>query len=271
MTVLITGAAGTLGRKLFQQLERHYEFRFTDIVYPEWLEQGDPRFVQADLADAEAVHRAVDGVEAVIHLGASLGHDFDSNLTASIIGTRNVFEAARAHGVRRVIYPSSNQAFGYKRLGEHFGTEITLRPTSWYGVSKAFGETVGALYADKHGIGVLVIRIGRHADIPENVRGLSLWISIEDLTQLVRIGLDHPDIHYEIVYGISDNIRGYFQNERAEQLGYRPVSRAEDYVREAYEGQAERPVDPLADRFVGGPLASSDFSGDPRLAGRPIL
>lgn len=268
MTLLITGAAGVLGRKLFAALREDYEIRLTDIVPVSGLEPGVD-FVRADLSDSAQVDKAVEGVDAIIHLGGvSTEGSFEDILPASIVGTRNVFDAAARFGVTRVVFPSSNQAIGYYPAGRRLAVDVTMRPTGWYGVSKAFGEAVGALYADKYGLRVLVIRIGRHADQPENVRGLSLWLSLPDLVQLVRIGLEHEDIHFDIVYGISDNIRGYFDNERAEELGYRPESRAEDYVDHAYARQAERPVNPFADRFVGGPLAALDYRGDPQRSGR---
>jgi uronate dehydrogenase len=265
--VLITGAAGVVGTKLAATLRDAYELRFTDIVRPRWVTSADD-FVAADLTDFGQVLKAADGVSAVIHLGGvSTEAPFDETLPANFVGVRNVFEAARQNGAERVIFPSSNQALGYFRLGQRIPAQITLRPSGWYGVSKAFGEAVGALYADKYGLRVFVIRIGRHAGEPENVRGLALWISIEDLTQLIRIGLDHPDVHYEVVYGISDNDRAYFDNQRATDLGYQPTSRAEDFAEGAYRGERS-PRDAFAERFVGGPLTSRGFTGDPRRAGK---
>ena len=71
-----------------------------------------------------------------------------------------------------------------------------VRPDSRYGVSKAFGEAIGALYAYKHGLRVACLRIGNFGDTPVDVRRLSIWLKPEDLVQLIRIGLEHPDLRY---------------------------------------------------------------------------
>ena len=97
-----------------------------------------------------------------------------------------------------------------------------MRPDSRYGVSKAFGEALGSLYADKHGLRVLCLRIGNVGDKPLDKRRLSIWIKPEDLAQLMRIGLEHPDLRFEIFYGASYNERAWWDNSRAYAYGYRP-------------------------------------------------
>ena len=94
------------------------------------------------------------------------------------------------------------------RASRKIGVGVPVRPDSRYGVSKAFGEALGALYAYKHGLRVTCLRIGNVADMPADQRRLSIWLKPEDLVQLIRIGLEHPDIHYEMFYGASDNARG---------------------------------------------------------------
>ena len=120
----------------------------------------------------------------------------------------------------------------------------TARPDSRYGVSKVFGEAVGALYADKHGLGVTCLRIGNFGDKPLDHRRLSIWLKPEDLVQLCRIGLDHPDIHFEIFYGASYNERAWWDNHRAYELGYRPTGRGGGFPRARLcrAGQAASPI-----------------------------
>jgi uronate dehydrogenase len=130
-------------------------------------------------------------------------------------------------------------------------------------VSKAFGEAIGALYAHKHGLRVTCLRIGNFADTPVDVRRLSIWLKPEDLVQLIRIGLEHPDLHYEIFFGASDNARGFWDNEAAFRYGYRPTGRAEDYAAAALEAQKALPPDPIGDWYAGGPFCSDEFDGDP--------
>ena len=118
---------------------------------------------------------------------------------------------------------------------------VVPRPDSRYGVSKAFGEALASLYSDKHGIGVLCTRIGNFGTKPIDKRRLSIWISPRDYTQLVRIGLEHPDIRYEIVYGVSNNRRSWYDNSNAERLGYRPQDDSEPYAEAVLAAEAGRP------------------------------
>ena len=132
---------------------------------------------------------------------------WETILQSNIIGCYNLFEAARRKGVKRVVFASSNHAVGFYPRYHRIGIDVTVRPDSRYGVSKAFGEALGSLYADKHGLRVLCLRIGNVGDKPLDKRRLSIWISPEDLAQLVRIGLEHPDLRFEIFYGASNNER----------------------------------------------------------------
>ncbi|MFY9684740.1 MAG: NAD(P)-dependent oxidoreductase, partial [Pseudolabrys sp.] len=140
--------------------------------------------------------------------------------------------------------------------------DVTVRPDSRYGVSKAFGEALGALYADKHGLRVTCIRIGNVNDKPLDKRRLSILIVPEDLVQLIRIGLEHPDIQFEIFYGMSDNATGWWDNSNARRFGYSPRGRSEDFRAEAMAGQAKLSADPIGDRFQGGPFCSDEYDAD---------
>jgi uronate dehydrogenase len=128
-------------------------------------------------------------------------------------------------------------------------------------VSKAFGEALGALYADKYGLRVLCLRIGNVGDRPLDLRRLSIWIATEDLLQLIRIGLEHPDLRYEVFYGASLNERAWWDNSRAYAYGYRPKHRAEDHRDHALAQQAKLAADPVGDFYQGGPFCSQEFAG----------
>jgi uronate dehydrogenase len=263
--VLLTGAAGDVGGRLRRLLSSIYpELRLSDIKAPSDL-RPEEMFVAADLAQLDQVEKAVDGVEGIIHLGGfSVEGPWETILQSNIIGCRNLFEAARRKGVKRVVFASSNHAVGFYPRHQRIGTDVTARPDSRYGVSKAFGEALGALYADKHGLGVLCLRIGNVGDKPLDQRRLSIWISAEDLVQLVRIGLEHPEVQYEIFYGASFNERAWWDNSRAYDFGYRPTGRAEDYREEAMAAQAKLQPDPVGDFFQGGTFCSNEFDGDAR-------
>jgi uronate dehydrogenase len=261
--VLLTGAAGDIGSRLRKLLKPVYpELRLSDIKVPPDL-QPDERFVAADLANLEQVEKAVAGVEGIIHLGGhSVEGSWETILQANIIGCRNLFEAAHRQGVKRVVFASSNHAVGFYPRHHRIGTEASVRPDSRYGVSKAFGEAIGAFYADKHGLRVLCLRIGNVGDKPLDQRRLSIWLKPEDLVQLIRIGLEHPDLRYEIFYGASFNERAWWDNSRAYSHGYRPTGRAEDFRDEALSAQAKLAPDPVGDFFQGGTFCSAEFTGD---------
>ena len=262
-TVLITGAAGGIGTRLRTLLKGVYaDLRLSDLVEPPDL-QADETFNQADLTDLVQIERIVAGVDGIVHLGGrSVEDEWDVIHPANIVGTYNLFEAARRQRVKRVVFASSNHVIGYYGRGRRIDNQVLPRPDSRYGVSKAYGEALGALYADKYGLGVLCIRIGNVDDRPIDKRRLSIWISPADLVQLMRIGLEHPELHYDVVYGASDNARGWWDNAAAYRLGYRPQSRAEDFRDEALAAQALLPADPIGDKLQGGGFAAHEFARD---------
>jgi uronate dehydrogenase len=134
-----------------------------------------------------------------------------------------------------------------------------VRPDSRYGASKAFGEALAALYAYKHGLRVTCLRIGNVSDVPADRRRLSIWVAPQDLVQLIRIGLEHPDVRHEIFYGASDNARGWWDNSAAFRLGYRPQYRAEEHSAEALAADAKLPPDAVGAWYQGGPYCSDEF------------
>ena len=161
-----------------------------------------------------------------------------------------------------MIFASSNHAVGFYPRVKRIGTELTVRPDTRYGLSKAFGEALGALYADKYGLRVLCLRIGNLGDRPLDQRRLAIWLSPPDLVQLLRIGLEHPDLEYEIFYGASLNERTLWDNSRAYAYGYRPTGRAEDFREQAMAEQSKLAPDPVGDYYQGGTFCSQEFAGD---------
>ncbi len=261
--VLLTGAAGDIGGRLRQLLKPIYpELRLSDVKRPHDLHDAE-QFIAADLGNLDAVEKSVAGVEGIIHLGGhSVEGSWETILNANIIGCRNLFEAARRQSVRRVVFASSNHAVGFYPRVKRIGTDVTVRPDTRYGLSKAFGEALGALYADKYGLRVLCLRIGNLGDRPLDQRRLSIWLSPDDLVQLIRIGLEHPDLEYEIFYGASLNERAWWDNSRAYAYGYRPTGRAEDFREQAMAEQAKLAPDPVGDYYQGGTFCAQEFAGD---------
>lgn len=261
--VLMTGAAGGIGTHFRRLIKNTYpRLRLSDIKTPADLAE-DEEFVQAELSDMAQVERMVEGMDGIIHFGGySVEGPWEVIHQSNIVGLYNLFEAARRQGVQRVIFASSNHAVGFYRRTRRIGVSEHTRPDTRYGISKAFGEAVGSMYADKHGMRVMCIRIGNIDERPLDHRRLAIWIHPEDLVQLVHIGLTHPDIHYEIVYGASHNERCWWDNETAYRLGYKPKHKAEDHVEHAMAEQARIGPDPVGDLFQGGTFCAQEFDGD---------
>ena len=249
-TILITGAGGGVGTLLRRELAGKYTLRLSDIRPIEKLGPNET-FAEGDIADGEAMLRVTEGVDAIVHLGGySVEGPWDDILQANIVGCYNVFEAARQNGVKRILFATSNHAVGFYRRDETIDHRVYIKPDSRYGVSKVFGEALGSLYADKYGMEVFNMRIGNVGERPLDKRRLAIWFSPRDLAQLVSIGIEHPDIRFEIVYGVSGNTRSWYDNSNAFRLGYKPQDDAETYADEILA--KETPGDPRAEMYQGG-------------------
>jgi uronate dehydrogenase len=261
-TVLITGAAGDVASHLRRELAGRYRLRLSDRQPISGLAAGE-EFMRADIAVMEEVAPITRGVDAIVHLGGfSVEGPWDAILQANIVGLYNVFESARQNGVKRILFATSNHAVGFYRRDETIDHRVYPRPDSRYGVSKVFGEAMGSLYADKYGMEIFNIRIGNVNPRPVDERRLSIWISPRDLAQLVGIGIDHPGIRFEIVYGISGNRRAWYDNANAARLGYRPQDDSEEYAEQVLRG--EKPAsDARAQAYQGGSFVSVEAGGDP--------
>jgi len=249
-TVLITGAAGGIGTHLRRELAGKYDLRLSDRRPIKPLAAGE-RFARADIASLPDMLRVTKGVDAIVHLGGySVEGSWPEILRANIVGCYNAFEAARRNGVKRILFATSNHAVGFYRRDRRIDHDVYPKPDSRYGVSKVFGEALGSLYADKYGLEVFNIRIGNVNPEPLDKRRLAIWVSPRDFAQLVQIGIDHPAIRFEIVYGISGNARAWYDNSNAERLGYRPLDNSEAYAPQVLA--REKPGDPRAEMYQGG-------------------
>lgn len=263
-SILLTGAAGRVGGLLRPLLlERYGRVVLSDIVEPTDLMPGE-EYRKANLADFDQVDAACDGVDAVVHLGGqSVEADWATVSRANIEGTYTVFEAARRRGISRVVFASSHHVDGMYERQRRIGPDHRPRPDTRYGVSKVLGEALGSLYADKYGLRVLSIRIGNVDTVPRDLRRLSVFVHPEDLMQLIVIGIESDAVHNQVVFGISDNARAFWDNSEAYRLGYSPKHRADDHIDIAMAGEAEQdPSDPIAQRLQGASFAALEFNGD---------
>tara|TARA_Y100000588_G_C14139434_1_gene875357 strand:- start:15 stop:827 length:813 start_codon:yes stop_codon:yes gene_type:complete len=244
--VLVTGLAGKIGGIIRKNLSDKYDLSGLDLDPIEGYKSH-----LGDLSELEAITPAFSEIDTVVHLAADPNHQgtWESNLKNNIIGTRNVYEAARQNGVRRVIFASSNHALGfhplkdnpYKQIYEgHFSkvrhpiaplTTEQVRPDGYYGVSKSFGESLGSYFHDEYGLSVICIRIGwvMEPDDPTfSPAALSLWMSHDDTASLISKCIDAPEsVGYAVVYGMSNNTYGIWDLEPGKNIiGYYPQDNA---------------------------------------------
>lgn len=251
--LLITGAAGNLGSVLRKGLAP----LATTIRLSDRGDMGEAaaneEIMACELGDFDGIMKVVEGCDAVVHFGAApVERPWEEILESSIKGGYNVYEAARRHGIKRVVYASSIHAVGYVRREDGADTHTEHRPDTLYGVSKCFVEDLAKMYFDKFGIESALLRINSCFPEPADRRHLATWMSFEDLVQLVERCLVAERIGHTVVYGISDNREAFFSNHKAVHLGYRPKDSAEDY-RAKVEAKTE-PGDPAhpAVEYVGG-------------------
>ncbi|MBC8007357.1 MAG: NAD(P)-dependent oxidoreductase [Prolixibacteraceae bacterium] len=251
--ILLTGAAGGLGKVLRQGL-----IPYTGILrVSDKLELGPARpgeeIALCDLADKAAVHQLVSGVDAVVHFGGvSLEDRFETILQANIVGVFNLYEAVRKHGVKRVVFASSNHVTGFYKQADKIDVDAPMRPDGLYGVSKCFGENLSRFYFDRYGIETVCLRIGSSFPIVKDRRMLATFLSYDDLVELVRCALFAPAAGHTVIFGASANSQSWWDNTKAAHLGFTPKDAA-DVQRERVEATSP-PLDPKdpAGIFQGG-------------------
>jgi uronate dehydrogenase len=258
MRVLVTGAAGSLGRVVTVGLAANgHEVVGLDLVPgPE----GSPfAWHEADCADADAVAAvfAAERLDAVVHLaGMPEEASLPDELTSHVVTTAAILDAMVAHDVPRLVYASSNHAVGRTPRADGELTEHALpRPDTYYGVAKVAAEALMRVFVDRHGIDTVACRIGSFLEEPTSVRGLSTWLSHPDGVRMVEAALTAPAPGYAVLYGISANTRAWWDLEPGRRLGYEPQDDAEVFADRVVAG----PGDDAEAEFVGGPFATAEF------------
>ena len=243
--VLVTGLSGTVGQAIRSELEERYELSSLSRYGCEGMPSD--RDYRGNIADIESLLPAFEGKDVVVHLAAdrSATADWESALRNNFVGTYNVFEAAKRAGVKRVVFGSSQHSVGGNYLDEPYCSifagefdrvqrpyplldeDTPIRPSGYYGASKAYGEALGSVYKDYHGVQSIHIRIGWtiSSDVPTfSGAALALWLSHRDTSQIHRLAVDAPDdLDYAVVFAMSNNYWGIFSLDRARKLlGYEP-------------------------------------------------
>lgn len=263
--ILLTGAAGGLGKVLRETLRPFARvLRLSDIAAMAPAAGAHEEVVPCDLADKDAVDALMEGVDAVVHLGGiSVERPFEEIVEANIRGIYHLYEAARRHGVGRIVFASSNHVIGFHKQGVRLDNRSPRRPDGYYGLSKSFGEDVASFYHDRYGIETVSVRIGSSFPKPRNRRMMSTWLSYRDLTELVRRGLFTPDVGHTVVYGVSANRDVWWDNGGAAVLGYVPQDSSEAYRAEVERQPAPAPDDPDAVYQGGAFTAAGPFEQTP--------
>ena len=253
--LLLTGAAGNLGKQLRGKLAEWADIVRVSDIAPITADAPHEEAMQVDLADRAAVHALLEGVDALVHLGGiSVEAPFDDILQANILGVYNVYSAAQKQGVKRIVYASSNHAVGFHPVTQVLDVDTPHRPDGMYGISKCFGEDLSRYYFDRFGLETVCLRIGSSFEQPKNSRMLVTYLSYRDFVELVRCSLFTNRVGHAIVYGVSNNPTLWVDNTKAAFLGYR----AQDSSAEFADLFPLRAPDPQADdvtqRYQGGPF-----------------
>jgi NAD+ dependent glucose-6-phosphate dehydrogenase len=274
--ILITGGCGKCGTAL---VALPYEKVFFDRL-PCVNELSGEHFVRGEIGSLDVLAEAVQCCDTIIHLAAStnLESSWEEVLQDNIEGTRNVLKVACDRGVERFIFASTNHVVGMYELegapdiyeighGIVINRDTPVRPDSYYGVSKSFGESLGRYLAENGGPRFYAIRIGAvlgaendhpYAYAEDGVkRGLwennsqqyrllekrlkAIWQSRRDFVQMVDRCLQYNGGVFEIFFGVSDNLRRWLDIEYAKEvLGYQPRDSAEEWTCPPGAGSLEK-------------------------------
>jgi uronate dehydrogenase len=261
MKIALSGAGGNVGRILRQELpKRGVDLRSAGGSKPLVPHFDGEDLMHGDLRDPVVVDRLLDGVDVLIHMaGTSVERPLAEIIENNLVALHQVYEGARRQRVKRVVFASSNHAFGMHATTSRLTLDAEFRPDGFYGLSKVWGEAMARMYWDKHGIEGISLRIGTAMGRPpENERHLSSWMGDEDLVQLVMRCIEAEHVGYAAVWGISNNTRAWYDLSEGNAIGYAPTQNAEDWAADVL--QRPNPLDPVAQRFQGGPFVTMDYT-----------
>ncbi len=250
--VLVTGASGLIGGLTIRDLGHKYQFSGLSRRPV----AGIPH-IEADISNLEALRRACQGVDMVLHLAAETQdyNNWDRVFESTMRGTVNVYQAAQEAGAWRVVFMSTGSTmcgyewfegspYGALARGEQVAPGWPMldyrdppRPDGPYAVGKLFGEQAGRWFSDRYGMSVICIRLGAvlPSDQPELVRHFPGYLSQADAVQMIDCCLKAPaTLKYDIFDAISENSRRWRDTSHAKEvLGWRPTGSSDNFDLEA--------------------------------------
>ncbi|MSO90092.1 MAG: NAD(P)-dependent oxidoreductase [Acetobacteraceae bacterium] len=257
--VLLTGASGKLGRLLAKALSAHgWRLRLTDISpFPDPLPSG-AEFTRADLEDGVTILKLAEGCSTILHFGGvATEHPFEDIIGPNIRGLYHIYEAARREQAR-VIFASSNHSIGFYDRTDSITPEQPFRPDGYYGLSKAYGELIGRLYWDKHGVESIFVRIGSAYPKPIDARMLATWLSYDDLAAMMTRCVLAEKVECHVIWGASNNARmTWWQGDARQNIGWAPKDSADAYADQMASKVSSNPV---AERHMGGAFCTLGYS-----------
>jgi len=251
--ILLTGAAGGLGRVLREKLKPWADILRLSDIGDMGSAADNEEIMHCDLADKAAVFELVKEVDVILHFGGiSVEAPFEDILRANIQGTYNIYEAAHKHGIKRLVFASSNHTIGFYQTTTCIDADDPVRPDGMYGISKCFGENLSRYYFDRFGIETVCIRIGSSFPVPTSRRMLTTYLSFDDLTELLRCALFTPRVGHTIVFGASDNAEKWWDNRKAAHLGYQARDSSAQFSHLFPPSGAYPAADDVATLYQGG-------------------
>lgn len=263
MKVLMTGASGGIGTLLRPMLhELGVDWRLSDMAEPEGGRAEGEEWVMGDMTDPGEVARMVEGCDAIVNFGG-ISTENTAHLIhqVNVIGTYNLYEAARKAGVKRIFFASSNHAIGFHPRERLLDADSDFLPDSIYGVSKVYGEALAKLYWKKFGIEGVLVRIGSCFPKPKDRRMMATWMSDRDMLRLIDRFLKVPRLGCPVVYGVSDNDEKWWDNSKAGYLGWTPKDSSRAFEGLYPDEPAEDPDDPAV-KYQGGGFAKAGHFED---------
>ncbi|WP_298260173.1 NAD(P)-dependent oxidoreductase [uncultured Litoreibacter sp.] len=263
--IVLTGAAGNLGKLLRGPLAAMCEqLLSTDIVESIGALAANETFVQADLAKMDDIRPLLEGADMVVHFGAIVDElPFEQMWGPNFVGSYNIWQSAKDHGVRRVVYASSIHAMGMYPKTVAITPDMPHRPDTYYGLAKCFTEDLGRMFWEKEGLESVHIRILSATSRPGNARALGSWLSPDDLVRVVTRAIDTPVVGFTVIYGVSNNDRSPVDNSSASHLGYRPKDNAEEFAADILPDTPPADLNDLGLTCHGGPFASATLGVSP--------